>query len=268
MVGNDQAAQDDPSEATAEKADKQTRERSTIEFPYGDLNDALAIARAIHQNAGMSCTVDQLAGYLRQSATSGAFRQDLSTARIFGVVETERGVASLTELGRRIVDSSQERLARADAFLAVALYRAIFERYRGHVLPPTAALEREIAELGVAPKQKERARQAFDRSADQAGFFEHGRDRLVAPAGAGAEPRREEPNGGGRGEPPPPPTPPTLHPFVQGLLDTLPATGSEWDGPARVKWLQTAANIFDLIYKGEGGIEVKSAIATRSPRPE
>ena len=37
---------------------------------------------------------------------------------------------------------------------------------------------------------------------------------------------------------------------------------------ARVKWLQTAANIFDLIYKGEGGIEIKSAVATRSPRPE
>jgi hypothetical protein len=33
------------------------------------------------------------------------------------------------------------------------------------------------------------------------------------------------------------------------------------------KWLQTAANIFDLMYKGEGGIEVKAAIAQRSPRP-
>ncbi len=51
------------------------------------------------------------------------------------------------------------------------------------------------------------------------------------------------------------------------LLNTLPQVGTEWDGPGRMKWLQTAANIFDLIYKGEGGIEIKSAIATRSPRP-
>jgi hypothetical protein len=59
-----------------------------------------------------------------------------------------------------------------------------------------------------------------------------------------------------------------LHPFIQGLLKTLPEPETEWSGPDRAKWLQTAANIFDLIYKGDGGIEVKSAIAARSPRPD
>ena len=45
--------------------------------------------------------------------------------------------------------------------------------------------------------------------------------------------------------------------------------GSGWPSPARVKWLQTAANIFDLIYKGEGGgIVVSAARADRSPRPD
>jgi hypothetical protein len=33
-----------------------------------------------------------------------------------------------------------------------------------------------------------------------------------------------------------------------------------------IKWLQTAANIFDLIYEGEGGIKVEPATAQRSPR--
>lgn len=284
MVGNGQGVEAEeapnPSEVDSKGTkEPQTRERSSIEFPYGDLNDAVAIALAIHQNAGVSCSLDQLAGYMRQSATSGAFRQDLSTARVFGLVETERGSISLTTLGRRIVDSAQERPARADAFLTVPLYRAIFDRHRGHALPPTAALEREIAELGVAQKQKGRARQAFDRSAEQAGFFEHGRDRLVAPAGTGRAPdegsiqdiRDDSPSGGrGSGNAPPPPPPPSnsLHPFIQGLLKTLPEPETEWDGPARAKWLQTAANIFDLIYKGEGGIEIKSAIAPRSPRPD
>jgi hypothetical protein len=46
-----------------------------------------------------------------------------------------------------------------------------------------------------------------------------------------------------------------------------PDSDEEWPLDKRVKWLQTAANLFDLIYKGEGGIEVHPALAQRSPRP-
>ena len=42
----------------------------------------------------------------------------------------------------------------------------------------------------------------------------------------------------------------------------------EWQASDRAKWPQTAANVFDLIYKGEGGIAVRSATAHRSPRPD
>ena len=68
--------------------------------------------------------------------------------------------------------------------------------------------------------------------------------------------------GGGGGEKP-------RHPFIEGLPKTLPDPDSdeEWPLDKRVKWLQTAAHIFDLIYKGEGGIEVHPALAQRSPRP-
>lgn len=58
-----------------------------------------------------------------------------------------------------------------------------------------------------------------------------------------------------------------LHPFIQGLLQTLPKRGAEWKAADRAKWLQTAANIFDLIYKGDGGVKVEAAMANRSPRP-
>ena len=54
--------------------------------------------------------------------------------------------------------------------------------------------------------------------------------------------------------------------FAVRLLRTLPQSGDEWDATGRIKWLTTAANIFDLIYKGEGGIEVIPARADRSPR--
>ncbi len=42
-------------------------------------------------------------------------------------------------------------------------------------------MEAELTKFGVSPKQASKARQAMYRSADQAGFFLHGRDRLVEP---------------------------------------------------------------------------------------
>lgn len=246
-------------------AEKQSRERSTIEFPYGDLNDAEEIAHAIHENAGTSCSPDQLAGFMRQTVTSGAFRTKIGTARIFGLVETDRGTVTLTSLGRQIVDQAQEREARATAFLTVPLYRAIFEKFKGHMLPPRAALEREMASLGVSQKQTDRARQAFERSADQAGFFAHGNDRLITPTGLSRpetapletqdKPKRGTGGGGEDGRPP-------LHPFIEGLLETLPPPKEDWPIADRAKWLETAASIFGLIYKGTGTIKIT---ATETP---
>ena len=37
-------------------------------------------------------------------------------------------------------------------------------------------------------------------------------------------------------------------PLIQGLFSKLPEPSTEWTLPARQKWLQTAANIFDLMY--------------------
>ncbi len=48
---------------------------------------------------------------------------------------------------------------------------------------PDSALEAEMETLGVAPKQKAKARQGFQRSAEQAKRFGRGRDRLVLPGG-------------------------------------------------------------------------------------
>jgi hypothetical protein len=69
--------------------------------------------------------------------------------------------------------------ARVQAFLTVPLYKALFENYRGFTLPRDVALEQQMVSLGVATKQKQKARQAFQRSAEQAGFFAHGRNKLV-----------------------------------------------------------------------------------------
>src|SRR5262249_53739693 len=154
---------------------------------------------------------------------------------------------------------------KAHAFLNIPLFKAVFEKYRGTVLPPAAALERDMVGLGVSEKQRDRARQVLERSAERAGYFESGKNRLVMPAVAvqpDVQVERNDKNqadkgggSGGGGEER------RLHPFIQGLLDTIPEIPDprekpEWPVADRAKWLQTAANIFDLIYKGEGGITV------------
>jgi hypothetical protein len=261
-------------EANAATKNKATRQRSTIGFPYMDLNSAVELANAIHSHVGLGeCDDDQLAIWSSQSAKASTFRVQVYTARTFGILEGDGGKHKLAELGRMIVDPNQEREGRARAFLAVPLYKAVFEKYKGNVLPPPAALERDFVALGVAEKQKERARKVLERSADQAGFFEHGKNRLVMPGIAHGQPAREiqkaDAGNGGNGAGQTPPTPPTppRHPFIEGLLKTLPAPDDDWPAAGRVKWLQTAANIFDLIYKGDGGIKIELAMAQRSPRP-
>lgn len=266
----------------AQTEGEDARERSSIQFPYNDLSSAIEIARAIHANAGTECTLDQLAAYLKQSMTSGAFRLRVSAAATFGLTENERGKVRLTPLGRRITDPSQEAAARADAFLAVPLYARVYENFKGYTLPGAAAIEKFMRDVGVSSKQTDKARQVFLRSARQANFFEHGEDRLVRPASAPGPGTPPIDSGAGKEEPTPDPkkgggsgsgggNERRLHPFIQGLLDTIPnipdpTDKPEWPVADRAKWLQTAANIFDLIYKGDGGIEIKAAMAQRSPR--
>lgn len=238
------------------------RGRSTIEFPYLDLDDAFAIASGVHQIGGSGCEWDQLAAHLKQSAKGGGFRLRMITAKMFGLLNYDRGSITLTPLGMRITDAPQAKQARVEAFLNVALYKTVYDRFRGVSLPPPAGLEREMETLGVAPKQKDKARQVFMRAAKQAGFFEFGTDRLVLPSGTSSQaregaPKGEEfkgesqrnggsPGGGGGGTG----GGSDLHPFIQGLLKTLPEPESDWAIEQRLRWLQTAAGIFDLIYKG------------------
>jgi len=230
-------------------------ERSSIEFPYGDLNDALEVVDIIHKNAGTSCTTVQLAGFLDQSVNGGAFRLKLQAARLFGLLEIDKGNASLTKLGRAAADPSRRNQAKADAFLAVPLYEAIYEKYKGDRLPPAAALQREMAGLGVSSKQASKARQAFERSAEQSGFFNKDKDRLVPPVvrdgirGTETKPKSQDENelggggGGGGGG----------HPLIRGLFEELPPAKTDWPVAERAGWLETASKIFSLIYKGTGG---------------
>jgi hypothetical protein len=53
------------------------------------------------------------------------------------------------------------------------------------------------------------------------------------------------------------------HPFIEGLLQTLPEPGTLWTVEGRAAWLLAAAQNFTLIYKGEGKIDVHVAGVTK-----
>jgi hypothetical protein len=161
--------------------DSRKYERSSIAFPYGSLKDAEEIARSLHTKWGDSAEIDQLAGGLQTTRGSGAFRAKIATARTFGVIDSRRGRLSLTALGKQLIDPKTAAAARVTAFLRVPLFKVLYEQHKSGVIPPDTALENEIRELGVSSRQTDRARQAFQRSAEQAGFFAHGRDRLIEP---------------------------------------------------------------------------------------
>jgi hypothetical protein len=59
--------------------------------------------------------------------------------------------------------------------------------------------------------------------------------------------------------------PSELHPFFRGLLETLPEPGIEWPTAHREQWLETARNIFALLYQDPG--EVREPTPLRAHQP-
>lgn len=246
------------------------RQRSTIAFPYTDFEKAAEIATAIHGNVGHgNCSTGQLSAWMNQSGKSSTFRTQLAAARLFGLIESEDPESiRLTELGRRINDPAQARVAKVEAFLRVPLFKALYEKYKDGVTPPSAALEREIAGLGVGEKQKARARQVFENSAQQTGFREAAPNRLVMPAVVvkpfAHEPEKKNPPGGDGGgglE---------LDPLLMALLRKIPKSGlGAWPADNRLRWFRTFAMNVSQVYDDdtepvEFDIKIKNGVQAAS----
>jgi hypothetical protein len=246
---------------------QRTRARGAIEFPYSDLEAAVDLCRTIQARAGTSCEIVQLASWMNQSASGGTFRTRLGAARLFGLTEMSQGRISLTTLGRDAIDDSNGPAARADAFLRVALFRAMYDQYQGYALPPPAAIERQIEHLGVPPKQKERARQTFMKSAICAGYIDQQTGRFIRPASVAPPPpnaddlHKKKQNGsggdGGSGL--------NLDPLLLELLRKIPPAEMGWPREQRVRWFRTfAMNVSQIYDKPEEAIDLKIELVQTS----
>jgi len=225
--------------------DSAERARSLIAFPYVPLQDVVAMVLKV-EGRGHRCRVDELAADLRQNKTSGAFRSRLSAGRMFGVTETLRGDITLTQLGQAVCNSDTRPEALAQAFLNVPLYQEIYRKFAGGKLPPVQGIDAEVIRLGVPTKQAQKARQVLIRSADLAGYFRNGRDRLIRPPAstiasehnAAPEeptvPRAEVPMGD--------------HELIRGLVAQLPPQGQRFTPKQRRRWLEAAKLNLELIY--------------------
>ena len=238
---------------------RRTRELSTIKFPYSDLGAAMELAKKIQSKAGLSCETAQLAAWMGHSATGGTFRSRFSAARMFGLIRIEHaGQVTLTDLGQEILNPYKANRAKATAFLKVDLFSKIYETHKGQLLPPNPALERMMVNLGVTPKQQERARQTFRKSAEVAEFIDSQSGTFIQPgfrSDSGPPPGAELPEtdpaaeekgkgGGDDGN-----LPPKIDPIILGLLNRLPKPGDVWPMDDRTLWLELLAGSFKLVYK-------------------
>jgi hypothetical protein len=232
-------------------------QRSTVGFPYSSLRDAETVAEELHDKWGGKASLDQLAAGMGTGPRGGTFRVKVATARTFGVTTPVRGgTIGLTDLGRKLLDPQTRAAARVEAFLTVPLFARLAEEYKGSLLPPPSGLERKIADLGVSAKQTSKARVAFQRSAEQAGFFKHAKNRLVQPnlpdpgktladaqsAHPDPEGRRDKMDQSLRSAP-------ALPAPLADLWLTLLRDGRSWSAEATQEFVEAARKLQDLLSK-------------------
>ena len=250
---------------------------NSIQFPYSDMSDAIAVAEGMLKGGGVPLSRDQLAAAMGLAPGGGGFSTKVATARTFGVLEGANGKYQLTELGHEIVDASRASEAKVKAFMNVPLFKRTYDEFRGKLLPPRPhGLDAAFMNFGVTQKNTRHARLAFEKSARLAGMYPGGNeDRLVMPFGQGAPASPDNPKVvsphdashevvidaapveqilAGTAAPPT-----KIHKSILGMLDELPPSKTQWSKEDQADWLQALATMFQVIYKSDdkGEITVK-----------
>jgi hypothetical protein len=243
------------------------RARSGVSFPYWDLDSVTEVARVIHERAGGVCDTAQLATMLGYSGISnGSFRTRVSAAKMFGVIEdADDRRLRVSARGRRIVAPVTDAdgiSARAEAFLAVDLFKRVFDRFNGTTLPEQVGLRNLLTnEYQVVPDRVAPTVRILLDSAEQAGLFQAAgnRSRMVMPLAVGVTPAS-----------PPPPVPPAsektdthrtggnggggdggttdIDPAIVGLLKRLPPVGTAINAKRRKVLIDAFTNVVAFLY--------------------
>ena len=255
--------------------------RSEMAFPYFSLDKSIEVPKLIHERAGGRCGRGQLAGLLGYSGVkNGGFLTRISAAKMFGLIEENGDAITLTERAKKIlspVRPSDAEQAKLDAFLAVELFRKVFEDFDGHTLPAADGLSNLfLTQYKIVPNQVTPALRNLMDSADSAGLFRvaGNRSKLIRPiirndstgappapasAPAAADDDRQDDDGGNRGQRNTTrigngsggqsgPDLSGVHPALIGLIQNLPAVGATLGPKRRAALIDAFKHTINFIY--------------------
>ena len=246
--------------------------RSSVTYPYYDLDLSIEVAKSMHDKGGGTCSPDQLAAFLGYKTTkSGTYQTRTSAARQFGLIRSEGGVITVTDRAHQILspvmpDDSVN--AKAEAFLSVELFKKVFDKFKGMAIPPEIGLKNLLLQnYGFKQDRLVPAIRVLMDSAEQAGFFiiSGDRTRLIRPATKSsgtvntgkaakvpekqhAESPTDKPRfaGGGGGD-----GPAGVHSAIIGLLRELPSPGSDWPVKQKTRFVKAFQATLDFIYPSD-----------------
>lgn len=242
------------------------RAESRVAYPFIPLTDVKEMLHLIKGQGGRY-RFDGLADALGQVKSSGAFRGRTGAGRMYGTVETEGHELVLTDLGRRACSPETEAAALAEAFLRVPLHQALYTRYarNGGKLPVESVIEADMMALGVPEAQVKIIRRVFLRSAETAGYFHAGKDRLSRPlpadgeaAGGIQDPVETKDAGTDAGREGPDAGMTLQHEWLRVLESKLPPEGEQFPRKQRQRWLELARVYIDLAYPDDEEPDVPS----------
>lgn len=265
-------AEDKKQEQAPKNTPQQKTSRSKTAYPYYNMETSLEVARVIHERGGGTCTPDQLAPWLKYSSTrNGTFVARVSAAKMFGFIISEKGEMSVSDRAKNIfaeIMPEDSKKAKVDAFLDIELFRAVYDQFIGSTLPADSGLENLLKHTyKIVPDRVGPALRVLKESAEFAGFFESGSNRLVKPpvvsnssnGAENSEGERSPDSGRGKQEQDqnrssiPNAYSPSIgiHSAISGLLRELPPQGTPWSKGKKEKFLAAFTAMIDVIYPEE-----------------
>ncbi|MEQ1761883.1 MAG: hypothetical protein ABL984_01925 [Pyrinomonadaceae bacterium] len=156
-VGNpvepDSSARPDTTEPvdTKEKAEANNqRLKRGSKPPKVNLPEAVAIIKDFYELAGGEGSEDALSEIMDNSVSSSTFRAKLGNLRVYDLLESEGSKVAISPVGLNVVAPKEplERMtALKKAFLGMDVYKNVYEKYAGRMLPQDEFLINSVAEL-------------------------------------------------------------------------------------------------------------------------
>ncbi len=175
---------------TRSTAGRKARQRSVYLFPAYGFTTALDIARRVEESGGGTLSEETLAVNLGLSVKSSGFRLKSLAARQFQLVVKQGDTLSTTPVAKAILKpTSGEDAQRGfrQSFLAIPLFQAVSERYRGQRLPDSQTLRNVLErEFHVEHARVQQAERMLLDSARDAHLLKHQGDGTYLAVSEGA----------------------------------------------------------------------------------